>query len=97
MNPPLKFKPNVPVEIALRFPTGKTVETRFGFRSMFSLVDGQVMFLDLSTALKISRAGVRPGQRFFLCKFKEKRGALDFWRVWFPGQAIPTPEPSHVE
>lgn len=86
MNKPLKFPPNTPVEVALSYSTGKPISTRFGIRIMFTLVGGQVMFLHSSTALKISRAAIRPGERFFICRDKKKRGALDFWRVWRPLQ-----------
>jgi len=86
MSDTVKFEPNVPMELALVYGQGKIVESNFGNRVMFSLVGGKVMFLDLSTAQKITELGVKARQSFFLCRYKEKRGQLDQWRAWLPGR-----------
>lgn len=86
MGDTMKFEPNVPVEVALVYGKGKVVEAAFGRRVMFTLVGGKTMFLDVGTADKIERLSVKPRQPFFVCKYQEKRGELDRWRVWLPGQ-----------
>ena len=47
LRPTIEFEPNVPVEVALKYAgCGKTVNTRFGERVMFTTADDRVMFLD---------------------------------------------------
>ena len=41
MNEIIRFQPNVPVEIALKYSTGKRVQGRYGEQYFFSLVDGR--------------------------------------------------------
>jgi hypothetical protein len=78
-----EFQPNVPARIALAYATGKTVESRFGERVMFSLSDGRVMFADMATAQKINDLKPRPNRPFYIVKNQEsKRGSPVEWRVW---------------
>lgn len=32
----VNFEPNIPVQLALKFAEGRNVESRFGFRTMYS-------------------------------------------------------------
>jgi hypothetical protein len=80
-----KFPPNVPMQIALVYGHGKTIDKGFGRRVMFTLVGGAVMFLGVTVADTIERLGVRARQPFFLCRYQPRRGALDQWRAWLPG------------
>lgn len=69
----VQLEPNVPVEVALLFPTGKPVMN--GERMMFSLVDGRVMFLDPEPAERIAQLGLKPRGTVRLClKWSGKRG-----------------------
>src|ERR1051326_4963937 len=62
----IEFKPNQPVQVALKYPTGKTVPGIRGERVMFSLTDNRVMFLDLGPAQRINELKVKPGEPFFV-------------------------------
>jgi hypothetical protein len=92
MNQIQRFEPNVPVEVALAYGQGKTVDNGFGRRVMFTLVSNRVMFLGVTVADRIERLGVKARQPFFLCRYQPRRGALDQWRAWLPGH-----EPSFGE
>jgi len=79
----VEFLPNVPVEIALKFATGKPINGQYGERVMFSLVDNRVMFLDLAVALQISTLGVKAGEKFFLKKvWSGRKGEPQDWTAW---------------
>lgn len=91
--PTLRLTPNAPTEIALRYPNGKLTQTRFGRKVLFTLTTGHALFLDLSTAQKIADLAPKPGQRFCICRDKERRGALDHYRVWFPDAPTAAPAP----
>jgi hypothetical protein len=86
----LHFQPNVPVEVALAYSTGRQKE--LGKPLLFTLTDGRIMFLPVSVADQIARRAIKPRQPFFLCRFKPGRGALDRWRVWLPGEPVPQPD-----
>lgn len=82
----LRFRPNVPVEVALAFSTGR--RKALGRPLLFTLTDGRVMFLPVTVADLIEHRHIQPRQPFFICKFKPRRGALDQWRVWLPGEVV---------
>lgn len=80
---PVEFEPNKPVEVALKFAQGKTVQARTGPRVMFSLVDGRVMFLDPEPAAKIAALGARAGEKIVVClEWSGKRGDPREWTAW---------------
>jgi hypothetical protein len=80
----LTLTPNVPQQIALKFPDGKLVEGRYGDQVMYSLTNGQVMYLDTDVATKINLLEVRKNEPFMICKrWTGKKGhspQLDVWR-----------------
>jgi hypothetical protein len=79
----VEFNANVPMEVALQFPHGKTISTRNGERMMFTLADNRVMFLDLAVAQKIEELGVNVRETFFICKYSAGgRGKKAEWNVW---------------
>jgi hypothetical protein len=73
----MKFQANVPVEVALQYPAGKPVESRFSGRDevMFTLTNGQRMYLDPFVARKIEGLGIGRGEAFTLCKKVTGSGA----------------------
>jgi hypothetical protein len=81
----IKLQPNVPVEIALRFPTGKMVTSQMtgNQQVMFSLAGDKVIYLDLGPAQQINDLGVKPGETFHLVKRwtgkKTDRPEFDCW------------------
>ena len=86
------FTPNVPVQVALRYPEGKQVEGRFGDQMLYSLVNGQVMYLDLDVAAKINALAVRKGEPFSICKrWTGKKGDPMQWDIWRPGAGETAP------
>lgn len=61
----LQFKPNVPVEVALEYASGKRCANA---RVMYTLTDGQKMFLDAPVADRVDALRVRPGEAISICK-----------------------------
>ena len=55
----LTFTPNIPVQVALRFPDGKLVEGRFGDQVFYTTTDGKAMYLDTVVAAKINQLGIQ--------------------------------------
>lgn len=87
----LDIAPNEPVEIALKYPTGKFVNGRNGERVMFTLADDRVMFLDKGPAQKINALGVKPREPFFVCvKWSGKRGDPKELVAWLSPEAEKT-------
>jgi hypothetical protein len=89
MSDVVKFDLNQPVEVALKFPEPKLIETQYGERAMYSLADDRVMFLDTLTAAKIKALGVTPGDCFHIVK--RKKGRLVEYDVFTDSQEPPAP------
>ena len=70
----LRFEFNVPEEIALKFPTGKEVEGRYGPQVMYTLTDSRIMYLDPNVADKISEMQIGAGEYFTIVKREKKDG-----------------------
>ena len=70
----LRFPTSVPLEVALASLQGTLVQGRYGDRMMFSLTDGQVMYVPPIVANKIEAEGIGPGEPFELCKSQVKTG-----------------------
>lgn len=98
----LPITPNVPVQVALKFPQGKIVEGRFGDQVYFSLSSppDHCLYLDLGPAEKVNALGPAPNQPFWLCKrWTGKKSDSPVWDVWpvvageqQPGpRAVPSP------
>jgi len=78
----VKFAPNQPVEVALKYAMpGKVVSTRNGERVLFTLADGRVMFLDLSVAKQIEDLHVNVREKFFVCRPPSATNDAG-WKVW---------------
>ena len=79
----LTLTPNVPQQIALKFPDGKLVEGRYGDQMMYSLTNGQVMYLDTDIAAKINFLELRKNEPFMICKrWTGKKGDSPQWDIW---------------
>ncbi len=78
----VKFTPDVPVEVALKFAMpGKIISTPSGERVLYTLADDRVMFMDLGVARKIEDLGVNVREKFFVCRpAAGKKNAQ--WTVW---------------
>lgn len=78
----VKFAPNVPVEVALKFALpGKIISTQTGERVMYTLTDDRVMFLDLGVAKKVEDLGVNVRERFFIRRHFDGKKEAE-WNVW---------------
>lgn len=79
----LTLIPNVPQQIALKFPDGKLVEGRYGDQVMFSLTNGQVMYLDTDVAAKINLLELHKNEPFMICKrWTGKKGDQIQWDMF---------------
>jgi hypothetical protein len=86
------FTPNMPVQVALKYPEGKPVDGRFGDQMMYTLLDGRVMYLDMDVATKINLLGPRRGETFWIAKrWTGKKSDSPQWDVWGveAGEVIP--------
>ena len=79
----VQFPPNVPVQIALKYPKPKPIETKRGITYMLTTQDNRVAFLDADPALKLEKLGLEPGERLWIVhKTSGKRGDLGSWDVY---------------
>jgi hypothetical protein len=91
----LRFSTNVAVEVALRFPEGKQVQSKLeggADQMMYSLADGRVMYVPLHVGERIRELHIGPGERFSLIKAEVKTGnrrGIE-WKVT---RVDPLPEP----
>jgi hypothetical protein len=79
----LRFNPNQPVAVALRWDDGKHVEGRFGEQMMYTLDDDRVMYVPPVVASQIRELGIRAREAFEICKaelHEENRRWIE-WRV----------------
>lgn len=88
----IRFEPNVPVTVALKFDFGQRVKSGIPNapdQMMYSTVEGDRFYVALETAEAIQRAGVKRGEPFTICKRLEGKSA--FWEVTKQQQARVTP------
>jgi hypothetical protein len=81
----LVLEPNVPQLIALKYPTGKIVESRFGEEKQvyFSLVDGRAAYFSLGLAQSINNLMLGTRERFNICKrWNGERQQAPRYDVW---------------
>jgi hypothetical protein len=98
----VKFLPNVPVELALKYATGKAITTDYGDSVMYSLTDGRVMFLKPDEAARLHAANIPAGEVFALCRTVRIEGNHKFTSLEICGlgqaapqgpQSVPPPPP----
>jgi hypothetical protein len=68
MSQVLKCKPNVPEEIALKFPDGINVAGQYGNQVLYTLADNRRLYVPPIVAAKIKELQVVPEEPFSLCK-----------------------------
>ena len=68
MSEVLKCELNVPSEIALKFPDGINVQSQYGMKVLYTLVDERKFFAPPFLADKIKNLKIGPGERFSICK-----------------------------
>ena len=90
----LSVTPNVPQQIALKYPEGKIVEGRFGDQVYFSLAQppDTCLYLDMGPAQKINLLNLNRGEIFNICKrWTGKKTDSPVWDVWPVGQGEAPP------
>lgn len=90
----LQVTPNVPTEIALRYPEGKPVEGRFGDQVMYSLAkpENTVLYLDMDVAGRLNMLEPRVKETILICKrWSGKKGDRMQWDFWRPAEGETKP------
>lgn len=78
----LRFAPNVPVEVALKWPDGKIVSGQYGEQMYYSLTDGRAMYLPMDVGAKINLLELAPGELFTIAKrHSGHKGDIPTWDV----------------
>ena len=81
--PKLTFTPNVPVQVALKFPDGKLVEGQFGDQMYYSLANGDSMYLPIEVGAKINALALNRNEPFWVCKrWTGKKGDRMYYDVY---------------
>jgi hypothetical protein len=89
----VRFAIDIPVEVALRFETGKHVEGRFGDQVMYSLLDNRVMYVPPYVEQRIKELAVAAGEPLQLCKQARTDGNRK-WVEWSVRRAPQQPRSS---
>jgi hypothetical protein len=89
----VQFAVDTPVEVALRFETGKHVEGRYGDQVMYSLVDNRVMYVPSYVEQRIRELAIGAGEPLQLCKHAKTDGNRK-WIEWSVRRAPQQPLPS---
>jgi hypothetical protein len=92
----VRFAVDIPVEVALRFETGKHVEGRFGDQVMYSLIDNRVMYVPPYVEQRIRELAIGAGETLQLCKQAKTDGNRK-WIEWSVRRAPQQPRPSGNE
>ena len=95
----VKFEANVPLELALKYATGRAVTSTVtnSQQMMYTLADGRRMYLDLHVSARVDELGLKPGEIFTLCKVGKgkdtqwavRRGPLDETSAYAPKPVAP--------
>src|SRR5579864_5966117 len=93
----LRFSTNTAERVALKFDDGKPVSGKYGDQTLFTLVDGRVMYLPVAVAERIKELGIPKGQTFELVKREVTKDSKRFleWEVTRLGDGPEeSPEPA---
>src|SRR5947209_2757655 len=92
----VKFAVDTPIEVALRFETGKRVEGRYGDQVMYSLLDNRIMYVPPFVDERIRELAIAAGEPLQLCKQAKSDGNRK-WIEWSVRRAPQQPLPSGNE
>ncbi len=71
----IKFELGEPQVLALAYPTGKPVQSRYsGDQLMFTCTDGSRFYVEPYVQARIEAAGIGPNQPFEMCKVQTVEG-----------------------
>lgn len=71
----IRFGWNEPVEVSLKYATGKLVEGKFGNSMLFSTTDDRRFFVPVEVGDEIGRLGIHPGEPITITKRESRDGA----------------------
>lgn len=74
MTDKVQFQTNIPVEIALKYESGKDVSGQYGDQILYTLTDGRVMYVPPIVRKQIEDLGVARGEVFTITKAEKKNG-----------------------
>ena len=80
MSQVLKCKPNIPEEIALKFPDGINVSGQYGNQVLYTLADNRRLYVPPIVTAKIKELQVVPEEPFSLCKRVDPENGVQ-WEV----------------
>lgn len=72
MTDKVQFQTNIPVEIALKYESGKDVCGQYGDQVLYTLTDGRVMYVPPIVRKQIEDLGVARGEVFTITKAEKK-------------------------
>jgi len=90
----LKFAPNIPQTVSLKFPTGRHVNGHYGEQVMYSLESGSIMYVPIIVEKKLAELAVKKGQPVEICKAQEN-GKTE-WQVSRAEDGHPNKKPQGV-
>ena len=71
----VKFQTNIPIETALKFDTGRPVQSQYsGDQVCFTLYDDRRMYVSPAVAAKIEELGIRRNDPFTICRRETRVG-----------------------
>jgi hypothetical protein len=76
----IKFAPNQPVDLALKWTDGKNMQGQFGPSVMFTTADNRVLFLPQPVGDRVRALGLQPGEPVRICK-SQGAGKKTEWQV----------------
>jgi hypothetical protein len=68
------FQTNIPVEVALKYGDGKDVNGQYGDQVLYTLMNGQVMYVPPIVRKQIEDLGIGRGELFTITKAEKKNG-----------------------
>ena len=93
----VQFQPNVPVQVALKYPVGKIVSGNFGEQIYYTTADNRAMYLDLGVGQKVNELGARPGEPILITKrWSGKKGDQASWEVCRVQPQLPEADPGNM-
>ena len=77
----LKLEPNVPTELALKYPTGLNVAGQFGPQVLFTLTNNRRLYVPEAVGREIAALTLAPGQAFIITKAQDNGQKRFDWKV----------------
>ena len=89
----IRFEPNVPVVLELKYDEGREVEGQFGPQFMYTTSDDRRVYINPPEAAEITRLGIRRGMKFRITKQMKGKKVTGWLIERLDVQPIRKPEP----